>query len=77
MKLLFVAPRYHTNQVQLIKKLLEKNHDISFHVACIGHTEDHSLVKPVQFKQSKLSVFLESILKGGVNRKYYFPAPYS
>ena len=77
MKLLFVAPRYHTNQVQLIKKLLEKNHDISFHVACVGHTEDHSLVKPVQFKQSKLSVFFESVLKGGVNRKYYFPAPYS
>lgn len=77
MKLLFVAPRYHTNQVQLIKKLLEKQHEISFHVACIGPTEDHSLVKPVQFKQSKLSVFFESKLKGGVNRKYYFPAPYS
>lgn len=76
MKLLFVAPRYHTNQVQLIKKLLEKKHEISFHVACIGHTEDHSLLTPVQFKQSKLSVFFESFLKGGVNQ-YYFPAPYS
>lgn len=77
MKLLFVAPRYHTNQVQLIKKLQEQQHEILFHVACIGPTEDHSLVKPIQFKQSKLSVFLESFLKGGVNRKYYFPALFS
>ncbi|HUP12119.1 MAG TPA: hypothetical protein VM187_07910, partial [Niastella sp.] len=75
MKILFVAPRYHTNQVQLIKKLLEKKHEISFHVACIGPTEDHSLIKPVQFKQSKLSVFFEAFFKGGVNQ-YYFPGPY-
>jgi glycosyltransferase involved in cell wall biosynthesis len=78
MKLLFVAPRYHTNQVQLIKKLLEKKHEITFHVACIGPTEDHSLIKPVQHKQSKLSVMIEKTFKdGGVNNKYYFPAPHS
>lgn len=77
MKILFVAPCFHNNQAQLIKKLLEKKHEISFHVASIGPTEDHSLVKPLQFKQSKLSVFFESVLKGGVSRKYYFPAPYS
>lgn len=78
MKLLFVAPRYHTNQVQLIKKLLEKKHEIAFHVACIGPTEDHSLIKPVQHKQSKLSSLIEKTFKnGGVNNKYYFPAPIS
>ena len=74
MKILFVAPRFHTNQFQLIKKLLEKKHAIFFHAACIGVTEDHSLVKPIQYKQSRLSVFIEKILgKGGVNRRYYFP----
>ncbi|OQP51702.1 glycosyltransferase family 4 protein [Niastella populi] len=78
MKLLFVAPRYHTNQVQLIKKLLEKKHDITFHVASIGPTEDHSQLQPVRHKQSKLSVFIEKTFKnGGVNNKYYFPAPHS
>ena len=76
MKILFVAPCYQTNQEQLIKKLLERKHEISFHVAYIRPTEDHSLIKPVQFKQSKLSLFFESFLKGGVS-KYYFPAPYS
>lgn len=74
MKILFVAPRFHTNQVQLIKKLHEKQHDIFFHVACIGPTEDHSVLTPLQYKQSKLSVFMEMILgKGGVNNRYYFP----
>jgi glycosyltransferase involved in cell wall biosynthesis len=74
MKILFVAPRFHTNQVQLIKKLHEKKHEVVFHVACVGATEDHSLLIPLQYKQSKLSVFIEMILgKGGVNKRYYFP----
>lgn len=74
MKILFVAPRFHTNQVQVIKKLHEKQHVIFFHVACIGPTEDHSLLIPIHYKQSKLSVFIERILgKGGVNKRYYFP----
>lgn len=74
MKILFVAPRFHTNQFQLIKKLLEKKHEPFFHVACMGPTEDHSLIMPLQYKQSKLSVFIEMIFgKGGVNRRYYFP----
>src|SRR5690242_16971014 len=74
MKMLFVAPRFHTNQFQLIKKLLEKKHEIFFHVACIGPTEDHSFIKPKQFKQSKLSLLIEKIFgKGGATRKNYFP----
>lgn len=74
MKILFVAPRFHTNQVQLIKKLQEKKHEVFFHVASIGPTEDHSLITPLRCKKSKLSAFIEMALgKGGVNRKFYFP----
>ena len=76
MKILFVAPCYHINQEQFINKLLERKHEISFHVAYIGPTKDDSLIKPMHFKQSKLSLFFRSFLKGGVNQ-YYFPAPYS
>jgi glycosyltransferase involved in cell wall biosynthesis len=73
-----VAPRFHTNQFQLIKKLLDKKHAIFFHAASIGITEDHSLIKPIQHKQSRLSVCIENILgKGGVNRRYYFPQLFS
>jgi Glycosyltransferase len=74
MKILFTAPRFHTNQVQLIKKLHEKKHEVYFHVACIGPTEDHSLLTPLHFPQSRISVFIEKILgKGGVNNRFYFP----
>jgi glycosyltransferase involved in cell wall biosynthesis len=74
MKILFVAPRFHTNQVQVIKILLEKNHEVFFHVACIGATEDHSLVKPVCYNQSKLSRLIEKKFdKGQANKRFYFP----
>lgn len=74
MKILFVAPRFHTNQVQIIKILLEKSHEVFFHVACIGPTEDHSLVTPVCYKQSKLSRLIEKKFdKGQANKRFYFP----
>ncbi|HEX6428544.1 MAG TPA: glycosyltransferase family 4 protein [Niastella sp.] len=78
MRILFVAPRFHTNQFLLIKTLLEKKHEIIFHATSIGSTEDHSLITPVQFKQSKLSVLTEMIFgKGLATRKNYFPGPIS
>src|SRR3954462_14414403 len=74
MKILFVAPRFHTNQVEIIKILLQKNHEVFFHVACIGPTEDHSLVQPVCYKQSILSRFIEKKFdKGQANKRFYFP----
>ncbi len=73
MKILFVAPRFHTNLVQLIKMLQEKNHEVSFHVACTGPTEDHNHVTPINYKQSKLSRFVEKIAGEGINRRFYFP----
>ncbi|OQP52841.1 hypothetical protein A4H97_24405 [Niastella yeongjuensis] len=74
MKILFVAPRFHTNQVEIIKILLKKKHEVFFHVATIGKTEDHSLVKPVCYKQSKLSRFIEKKFdKGQANKRFYFP----
>ncbi|MBO9200514.1 MULTISPECIES: glycosyltransferase family 4 protein [Niastella] len=74
MKILFVAPRFHTNQVQIIKILLEKKHEVFFHVACIGATEDHSLVKPICYKQSWLSRLIEKKFdKGQSNKRFYFP----
>ena len=76
MRILIVAPRFHTNQYQMVKTLLENNHDVFFHVASLGSTEDHSLLKPVRHAQSKASLLLEKIFgMGGVNRPNYFPDP--
>jgi glycosyltransferase involved in cell wall biosynthesis len=78
MKILFVAPRFHTNLFLIIKTLLEKDHQVHFHVACTGPTEDHSLLVPSLHKQCKLSLLIEKIFgKDAINRRYYFPWPMS
>lgn len=47
MKILFVAPRFHTNQVKLVEYLIKKNNKIDFIASTIGKSEDHSYVKPL------------------------------
>lgn len=74
MRILFVAPRFHTNQYQVVKTLQENNHEVIFHVSYVGPTEDHTLLKPVNFKQSKVSHLIEKTFrKGKVKKPYYFP----
>ena len=45
MKILFVEPRYHTNQIGWIVSQ-ENNHTINIHVVSPGKIEDHAIVKP-------------------------------
>jgi glycosyltransferase involved in cell wall biosynthesis len=60
----------------MVKTLQEKGHNIVFHVASLGSTEDYSLLTPVSYKQSKMSKLVEFFFgKGGVNRPNYFPNP--
>jgi len=74
MRVLLVGPRFHTNQYQMVKTLQEQKHEVFFHVASLGSTEDYSLLTPCRYKQSKLSIGIEKIFgKGGVNRPNYFP----
>lgn len=46
MKLLFVAVRFHTNQVPLVRALSAAGHEVRFEVLCEGKSEDHSVVRP-------------------------------
>lgn len=76
MKILFVAPRFHTNYCQMVKTLKEKGHTINFHVANCGFTEDYSYIKPVRYNQSKLSLLFERHFgKRKKNFPNYFPNP--
>jgi glycosyltransferase involved in cell wall biosynthesis len=76
MRILFVAPRFHTNQYQMVKTLQEKKHEVFFHVASLGSTEDYSLLTPSRYHQSKVSLIIEKFFgQGGVNRPNYFPNP--
>lgn len=53
MKILFTAPRFHTNQVPIVKGLIEKGHEVGYFVTFIGAIEDHSLCKPIVLKPSE------------------------
>lgn len=47
MKLLFFAPRFHTNQVNVVRILKEEGYSVTFHVERESIIEDYSTLKPV------------------------------
>jgi len=74
MKILFVAPRFHTNQVSWVEAFLEKGHKVEFHSLLEGHVENYSSIRPKLFPVSKLSNFINMIIgEGGVNSPRGFP----
>ena len=46
-KILFVAPRFHTNQFFLTKQLLDKKVEVNFLSIYIGGSENHKFLKPI------------------------------
>lgn len=46
MRFLYVAPRYHTNQVPIIKGLKEQGHTVAFFSHYAGRIEDYSYLTP-------------------------------
>lgn len=72
--IVFVAPRFHTNQVGLVEMLQNEGAMVEFHVSLVGPTEDHTLVSPRVFEDSKVSTFIQSLFgKGGINNPRSFP----
>lgn len=47
MRLLYIAPRYHTNQIPIMKELAEHGHEICFISHYTGKIEDYSYVTPI------------------------------
>jgi len=47
MRFLFVAPRYHTNQVPIIEGLVEQGHEVLFLSHFRGGVEDYSCIEPI------------------------------
>ncbi len=83
MKILFIAPRYHTNQIPIVKTLLEKGVQVYFWVLYKTTQEDHSLIKPKIMGYSFLFRIYEKIadkkIRHGLEKKFYalyaFPSP--
>ncbi|SEO25353.1 Glycosyl transferases group 1 [Amphibacillus marinus] len=55
MKILFVAPRFHTNQVPIVQILKDKGNEVCFYVQYIGGSEDHSILEPNLIKNNLIS----------------------
>lgn len=47
MRFLYVAPRYHTNQIPIMKGLTENGHEVKFLSHYAGKIEDYTYVVPV------------------------------
>ena len=69
-KILFIAPRFHTNQYYLIKNLLKKNH-IFFISLYEGKIENHKYLKPEIIEQSLISKKIQAILKLRFDTLYF------
>lgn len=54
MKILYVAPRFHTNQHTITKYLVEEGHEVLFLVARKEFTEDYTYLTPVLCEPSKI-----------------------
>ncbi len=46
MRFLYIAPRYHTNQIPIMKGLVENGHVVKFFSHYTGKIEDYKYVKP-------------------------------
>jgi glycosyltransferase involved in cell wall biosynthesis len=77
MRILFVAPRYHTNQVEIIRTFLAAGHEVWFHAATVGATENHVNVVPHVHETAWFSRMATQLLGYGVNNFWYCPAPVS
>ena len=63
MKIAFLAPRYHTNQISLVQYLLNSKNKVSFYVTRVGKSEDHSSLKPTIIKLSYISKVIKFFIK--------------
>jgi glycosyltransferase involved in cell wall biosynthesis len=73
LKILFIAPRFHTNQLQIAKTLINVGHKLSFFVYTIGNIEDHSFLTPEILPESIFSKIFKKITKKRKNSQNYFP----
>lgn len=53
---IFIAPRFHTNQYYLTKQLLDGGRDVAFCVIYKGRSENYSHITPLTFGPSRLNL---------------------
>ena len=69
MKFLYIAPRYHTNQMDIMKGLIEHGHEVCFISHYAAAIEDYSYVTPVVLGYSKLYEIVDFLYVKVIHRK--------
>ena len=60
MKIMYVAPRYHTNQLDIVKGLLDRGDEVKYICYYTSQIEDYSLLKPVVLGFSSFSQLINN-----------------
>jgi len=68
MTYLFVAPRYHTNQVWAVRALQEAGHDVHYFVLYTGKSEEHQDVQPIEIPMSRGGRLLVKLMQRKTDR---------
>lgn len=58
MRVLYIAPRFHTNQADLIRGWMERGDEVRMLVRYVGKSEDHSMLTPDLCEYSRVSIAL-------------------
>lgn len=69
MKFLYVAPRYHTNQMDIMKGLIEHGHEVCFISHYTAIIEDYSHVEPIVLGYSPLYRLFDFLYVRVIHRK--------
>lgn len=69
MKFLYVAPRYHTNQMDIMKGLVERGHEVCFISHYAALIEDYTYVTPVVLGYSPLYKLIDFLYVKVIHRK--------
>lgn len=61
LNILFLSPRYHTNQISITRLLQKKGHNVHFHVKFFGKIENYENLKPILFEEAHFTILLKKI----------------
>ena len=69
MRFLYIAPRYHTNQIPIVRGLQREGHEVIFLSQYAGKLEDYSEVTPVVIGYSSVYMFFDKIYMRLMHKK--------
>ena len=61
LNILFLSPRYHTNQISITRLLQNRGHNVYFHVKFFGQIENYENLTPILFEESLFTSYLKKI----------------